>query len=375
MNNTTHTSTDDGKGISPGGRRFVVIWSIGLLVLLVSVGIFTVSLEYENKAASVARHRERIDPDLAEPRVGADVSMPEHVQPVKVFAGVYLDRIVELSIKDVGWRADFYVWFSWKGNAVNPGENFQIVDGTIESKEKANEYTNGDEHYALYRVVAHITKFFDVSRFPCDDHLMTIDFENPTYQRDSMLFVADAKASSISSRVKVQGYRIYEMAVVEKPHAYKTTRGDPRLAADSKAIYSQLRMGIWISRDGWGFFFKMFLGLFVAVAIAMLAFFIKPTDVDPRFGLGVGALFAAVANTYITSTLLPETGTMALTDVVNGIGILTVFLTLVQSTISLYIYDIQENEALSRVFDKVSFVIIFTGYIVINVALPLAAAL
>lgn len=165
------------------------------------------------------------------------------------------------------------------------------------------------------------------------------------------------------------------MAVVEKPHSYKTTRGDPRMNENSKAVYSQLRMGIWITRDGWGFFFKMFLALFVAVAIAMLVFFIKPTDVDPRFGLGVGALFAGVANSYITSSLLPETGMLALTDIVNGIGILVIFLTLVQSTISLYIYDIRENEPLSRVFDKVSFVIIFAAYVIINVALPLAASL
>lgn len=45
----------------------------------------------------------------------------------------------------------------------------------------------------------------------------------------------------------------------------------------------------------------------------MLAFFIKPTDVDQRFGLGVGALFAAIANTYITSSLVPEVEELSVT--------------------------------------------------------------
>jgi hypothetical protein len=117
----------------------------------------------------------------------------------------------------------------------------------------------------------------------------------------------------------------------------------------------------------------MFQGLWAAVAIAFLAFFIKPTDVDPRFGLGVGAFFAGVANAYIVSSLLPDSGAMSLADTVNGIGMGTIFATLVQSTISLYIYDIRGDVALSRLFDRISAVIFVTAYVAINVAVPWAA--
>jgi hypothetical protein len=51
-----------------------------------------------------------------------------------------------------------------------------------------------------------------------------------------------------------------------------------------------------------------------------------------------------------------------------------VLFTIVQSTISLYVLDTCENAALTRLFDRTSFVILFVGYVVLNLALPWAAS-
>jgi len=101
------------------------------------------------------------------------------------------------------------------------------VDGSIESKETADEFTSGDERYALSRVVARMTKFFDVSRFPRDDHVLTINIEAPASERGELLFVADHESSGVSSRVQMGGYSIYQQAVLEKPHAYRSTPATP----------------------------------------------------------------------------------------------------------------------------------------------------
>jgi hypothetical protein len=188
------------------------------------------------------------------------------------------------------------------------------------------------------------------------------------------VFLADRENSTISSRVRVPGYRIDGLVALEKPHAYKTGRGDPQIPPGTKTTYSQFRCGIKIGRPDFGLYVKMFQALFVACAIALLALFIKPTDVDPRFGLGVGALFAGVANSYVTGSLIPDTGTMTLADVVNGIGIAVILLSLVQSTISLYLFDRRGDEALSRQFDRLSFWILLIGDFSLNAGLMLAAA-
>jgi hypothetical protein len=294
--------------------------------------------------------------------------------PTEVRVGMYVDRIIDLSVKEGSWTVDFYLWFRWQGDSVKPSETFQVIDGSIESKDLEVEHSQGEEHYELHRVTAKITKPFDVARFPCDDHQLLINIENPKYLRHQLKFIADKENSSVSSRVKVSAYEIYGTEILEKPHSYKTTRGDPRLAPGTKSTYSQCRLAIGLKRATWGYYFKMFQSLYVAVLIAMLAMFVKPTNVDPRFGLGVGGLFAAVANSYITSSLIPDTGVMTVADIVNGIGITTVLLTVIQSTVSLYIFERLGAEALSRRLDHLSFAIFAAGYVLLNLLMPLAAS-
>jgi len=344
-------------------------------VILMAVGTTLVGMEYKNKKVTQLHYRERMDPLQTEPGLTpADTTSLKGVRPINVSTGIYVDRIEELSMRDLSWTVDFYIWFNWSDTLLRWADNFQVIDGSIVSKEKKDEYIQGTAHYVLYRIVARITSVFDEMRFPCDDHLLTICIEAPSYVRQKLVFTADSANSAISSRVKIPGYLIYRKGTVEKPHSYKTSRGDPRLNG-TKATFSQYRLGIWIKRDGWGFFLKMFLPLYVAVAVAILAFFIKPTDVDPRFGLGVGALFAAVANSYINSSMLPNTGVMSLADIISIIGTITILLTLIESTISLHLYDRKDKKMLSHRFDRLSFYVLLLGYIIFNISLLMAAAL
>jgi hypothetical protein len=364
-----------GDAITRGGRLFLVAWSVGLALLLAGAAWLAIVPVRNEALASTGRHRARMDPLAADPgATPPDLKLPPGACPTQVYAGIYVDRIVELSIKDASWTVDFYLWFRWRGDAVRPGEGIQVVDGWIESQQREEEHSQGDEQYERYRVVARITKPFSILRFPCDNHLLTINIENPRYGRHQVQFVPDQANSGVSSRVRVAAYAVRGAELIEKPHSYKTTRGDPRLTPGTKSTYSQCRLGIELRRDSWGFYFKMFQALYVAVTIAMLAMFVKPTNVDPRFGLGVGGLFAAVANSYVTSSLIPDTGVMTVADLVNGIGIGMILLTVVQSTVSLHLFERLGLEALSRRFDQVSFAVLASGYLAINIALPLAAS-
>lgn len=374
MNDEQNPTVDESEMVTPKERRKVWLWAAAIVVLFVIGTVFTSLIVYRNKADAAQRHKDRMNPEKGEGGTRPPAAaLPPGANPVRVRAGMYLDRITELSVKETKWTGDFYLWFRWTGSTVNPGENFLIVDGAIESKEKVDEYTSGDERYVLYRVVATTTKFFDVARFPRDDHILTISIESPAADRQALLFVPDTDSSAVSSRVRIPGYEVYRQLIVEKPHAYRSTHGNPRLAAGAERVHSQLRMGFWIRREGLGFYFKLFVALFVAVGIALLAFFIKPTDVDPRFGLGLGALAAVIVNTYVTSSLVPDTGVMTLADMLNQIAIVTIFISLAQSAISLYLYDRKDRKALSRLFDRVSFLTILPAYVVINLILPWAA--
>lgn len=352
------------------GRRFVLCWGLFLVAAFVVAGSWLVSCEWHHSREAGARHRAQMDPALPDPGLTApEPTNPPEARPVIVTVGAYVERIIAISVKDFEWKVEFYVWFRWEGDQVQMENNFEIVGGTIESAKKQRELVKDGKHYELYLVVAQITKLFDVSRFPCDDHLLSINIETPGWLRKDLLFQADSEGSATSSRLRIPGYVVSGFTTIEKPHSYKSGRGDPRSPPGAMTTHSQFRCGISIRRPDVGLYIKMFQSLFVACAIALLALFIKPTDVDPRFGLGVGALFAGVANSYITSSLIPDTGEMTLADTVNGVTVAMILVSLVESTISLYLYDRKELQTLSRLFDKVSFWILLVGYFVLNVAL------
>jgi len=368
-------SNEDKPEISPQQPGLLIpLWSAGLILMSVIAGWYLVTSASQARLEAAARHAARIEAsDSSNGAISPNDSHGPKGAEVKV--GAYVDRIVEVSVKETSWTADFFLWFVWRGKEFNPGETFRVVDGEVSKKEKIKEEVLADGSiYALYQVEAKVTKFFDVTRFPADDHVLTLRIEDAKNNETKLHFVPDSATSGISSRARVPGYRTGPFTVVVQSHAYKSTHGDPRLPAGYQVKYSQFIYGIPIARDGAGFYLKLFQGLFAAVAIAILAFFIKPTDVDPRFGLGVGAFFAAIANCYITSSLLPDTSQASLADTVNSVAIFAIFLTLVQSTISLYIYDLQDNPPLARRFDRASALIVPPAYAVINLLIYRAAA-
>ncbi len=369
-------SSIDAEG--PMNRDEEQLWfrngTILLIVFFVLCGGGLAWSQWRVKRADRLAMRSWLSPNEPDPAVTA-AEIVDTQDATQVSVGIYLERIPSLSMKEMVWTVVFDVWFRWRGPSSSPAENLVVVNGSIESKERQAEHHDGEDHYERYQMEAKITKSFSTKQFPLDEHLLLLALENGESVRQRMVFVPDTENSNTSSRVVVPGYVLSNWSLIEKPHSYKSTRGDPRLISPSKSTFSQIRFGLNLGRSGWGLYLKMFQALYVAVAIAFLSCFIKPTYVDPRFGLGVGALFAAVTNFYLVNSFVPDTGELALADVVNLLGTLTILVTLVESTFSLYLYDICGEQDLSKRLDRMSFKVMLGGFLSANLALILAAAL
>ncbi len=361
------------SSLTQSERKFLIVWGTLLTLFFLIMGAFSLTKIYYLKSESNSRHVARLSSDTFENNQTAfERSLPEGSHPIKVQGGVYLDHIASISIADNTWSPVFYLWFKWTDDTINPGNNFNIIEGEILSKEKLKEFHKNGEHYEKFLVKAQITKYFNSLRFPVDDHVLTIVIEDGNLAWKDLEYIPDIDNSNISSRVKMPGFGFIKHNVFMKPHTYKTNFGDPQLTNKSNhATFSQLIFGLSIARDGFGFYFKIFIGLFAAVSISLLVFFIKPTDVDPRFGLGVGGFFGAIANALLSISFVADNGSLSLLDIVNNVAMITIFLTLVASTISLYIFDIKGRVRLSDLFDQVSFYIISIGYTLINVFIPI----
>lgn len=344
----------------------VPAYAIGAAMVVLFAGLFVTCQQAGVKEEARTRHSARLAGDYTPPAADGQPG------PRAVTVGFYVDRIPALAFADAAWTVDFYVWFKWKGDGLDPGAHYQVVDGELNANEVVKRVDDGADHYELRRATATITKVFDISRFPNDDHVLTIAIEDGEKDTSELAYVADTEGSSVSSRIKVTGYAPGKGTILVKDHAYKTTRGDPTLEGKPKAIHSQAVFAVPLHRPDWGLFLKLFLTLYVAVGVSMLVFFIKPTDVDARFGLSVGALFAVMANAYVIQGAVPSASGLSMADLVTGMATLTLLLTLGQSTIALTMCH-RGYEDLADKFDRLTMIALTVAFAVVNVTIPMAA--
>lgn len=322
---------------------------------------------YNNTEQDLMNIANQINPDTVE----SGLTIEDYQDPataIKVTAGIYVDRVKSLSIKDNLWTVDFYIWFKWNDGNVNPGDSFQVIDGTVDPKDikLIKNGVVGNENYALYKVTATITKKFDMNRFPVDDQFLTINIQDTADQRDKIIFVPDQEGSSVGPNVNTPGYGINGFNMTEKPFSFNSTMGDPTV---SSATFSQLRTGILLSREDNSVLFVSLIGIFVAVLAALSSLFIM--SFQGRFSMEGASMFVLITNMIFISNLVP-TGVITVGHYVAALGFFIVAMCLVESSISIH-YHKNGEEALARRLDLVTAPILAVGFIVTVIAMIWAA--
>ncbi|CAA7611826.1 conserved membrane hypothetical protein [Candidatus Terasakiella magnetica] len=364
------------NSLSPEKKKIILA---AILTVFASYAILiyvSASALFANKTHADMNHAARMSQTASEPGKTAPDSLPTEGTFSTVTVGTYIDNIDTFSIRDSSWSANFYVWFSWTGSkSLDPGGKLVIVDGTINKKELMEEYHgdgDGGPHYQKYRISAKLLKFFDTSRVPIEGHMLNIYLEDGARDATKLRYIAD-KTSNISSRANIHGYTITRHSNVVKPHTYRSSYGDPRLSVDDKKTYTQYIVGVEIKRSNMGVYGKIFLSLFAALALALSNFFVKPSDVGPRFSLPTAAYFGAVANSYVANSILPPSGSFGLVDYVAAFGMGTIFLTIALSLLSNFIFVKKDDKALALVMDRVMFVTVGLCCIAANIIIPWSA--
>jgi hypothetical protein len=289
---------------------------------------------------------------------------------VRAYVGIYVNQIPSIGLRENEFVVDFWIWFRWRSDDLDPMATFEVANGRIDAKGEAFRKELPEGHYAATRVTATITKFWDVSRFPLDNHVLEILIEDGDGEIDALVYVPDMENSGVSPQVRAPGYVVRQGTATVSEQRYQTNYGDTSLSTNNESVYSRFVFAVPLEREGWGYFAKLFFGLFVATAIALTSFFIKPTEVDPRFGLSVGAIFAAVASEYVVSRVLPDTNVLTMADRLHILAFACIFITILESTYSLHLYSSGDEAKIrrSKRLDRASFLVLATAYIAGSVA-------
>ena len=311
---------------------------ISIFVVILFSGLyFTVKTTYAIKEMSVlvsTNMSNTMDPKAPDPGKTQSETLEIPVNSKKVYIGTYLERVENLDIKESSWTYEFYLWFKWKSNEVDfLGDKdlaqkkelpFTIVNGEILKCDLVEKYSDKktNTQYVQYFVKAKNTQFFDVSLYPIDKHDLIIPIEHKWLDRTRIYFEPDKIDSKVSSRVMVNGYEMSkDIRLIEKSHAYKSARGNPKFTSGYKIDFSQFRMSFGIHKGGLSVILKLFLILYVAVFVT----FIAPFSSDPS-RYTVGALFTAAGANYILSSKLPATNIYSLAELINAFCVVIIII-------------------------------------------------
>lgn len=283
--------------------------------------------------------------------------------PTKVQVGAYVLRVANISQKEGSFDVDMWLWFRWKGSDLKPYETFEIANGKIESRSDAVVTDDGGYSYTSVRIQATVFHDYDVRRFPLDNHVVTVEIEDQNADSSALQYVVD-EGTALDPGVKAPGWVVRLLAARSENHTYPTNYG-MRSSGVSSSEYSRFILPISIDRTSAGMLFKGFWIAALSVVLSLLAFRIKPTDLDARFGLGVGSIFAASANAFVIADSLPATTAITLAEQINFLAIGTIFLSVFVSVASLRLCYRGKEKASERL-DLWALVLIGGGYAAVN---------
>lgn len=256
--------------------------------------------------------------------------------PDTVDVGAYVISVHDINFHGKEYTARFWLWFVYDNPEFDFSRQLDIPNAkSIDAPEIITDSIRG-KAWTIMKMKSTMKESWNVIDFPFDQQHLKIQIENTLFDNRSLIFRPDVKGSKFDEEEAIDGWTIKNFRVSNASNDYQTGFGDTQLAGQ---VFSSFLIEMDIERNAWGLFMKIFIGMYIAFMIAMISFVPHPSEFEPRFGLPVGGLFAAVGNKYIIDSLLPESSTFTLVDTLHALTFFAIFGILVVSAICVRLYD------------------------------------
>jgi hypothetical protein len=293
--------------------------------------------------------------------------------PDTVKVGSYILSLHDINFHDKEYTMRFWLWFLYNNENFDFTTQVEVPNAkSLEQPEVLIDTING-KTWVLMKMKSVMKQSWNVNDYPFDEQYITVSIENTMYDKNWLVYEVDSIGSNFAPTMNVDGWRIKDFRVARGTNEYNTAFGDPR-AISSKSIYDSFNIYMTLERNAMGLFMKIFLGMYIAFFIGSISFFIEIKEIESRFALPVGGLFAAVGNKYIIDSLLPETSDYTLVDTLHSITFLFIFFTIFLNAYCVKLYTEKEFRKAIGLNHNGSRIMII-GYIILNIFFVMMAAL
>ncbi len=289
-----------------------------------------------------------------------------------VKVGAFIISIHDINFHDKEYIARFWLWFTYDYNKeLDFSKELDIPNAKDIVIDQVLSDTIDGKIWVQLKMKCTMKEEWRVHNFPFDEQHLKINIEDSNRDITTLVFVADSEDSRLSPNEGLTGWVMDSFKVEASQSPYDTPFGDPRPEVKGQT-YSSIIISMDIDREATGLFLKLFLGMYFAFLIAMVSFFSETNEVESRFGLPVGGLFAAVGNKYIIDSVLPESSQFSLVDILHSLTFFSIFSVLLISAIALKLHNKDRIDKAHKV-NNVGAIAVIVGYIIANVYYILTA--
>lgn len=298
-----------------------------------------------------------------------------------VKVGLFITNLYDIDLSSNQYNVQYWLWFLHGHEDYEPLKRTEVVNAKSQSSrsgyrsEVENVYWDSVNHRAV------INQEWDVSHYPFDRQVLSIQLEDIEETTENLRYVADVEGSRMAEGIVPDGWELTDFSVSSSSTRYQTAFGDPQVSHNSESEFSRITARITLKRDGWRLFATTFLGFFVATVLCLLVFLINmlprahsAIPLQPRITMTLGSLFAAVGSIYGIADTLPYTTAFTLADslqytTLGGAALATI------GSVTADVLAKQEKMALLATLGKVFFAIYLVFHVVLNATLLTYSAL
>ncbi len=295
----------------------------------------------------------------------------ELTQPTKVYFFIFVLDIDEIDGAAQGFTANFFVMVRWLDSRLadpssagirkvpideiwNPGILVANQQGIIRtSLPEVAEVTPGGMVTYRQRYVGPLSQPLDLSKFPLDQHIFTIQMIAVGHEPDDLEFLPDTisrgrapiHGGGISDELSLPDWEILTSAALS--HSYEPI---PAIYVDGFAFQFTAK------RNFPYYLFQVIVPLAVVVGMSWAAFWIDPSQTGAQIGVATSAILSLIAFKFVLSGLLPKLPYMTRMDYFMLGSTLLVFFAMGE-VVTTSMLSHKGRVVLARRFDNVSRVV------------------
>ena len=223
--------------------------------------------------------------------------------PDTVSVGIYITSVHDIDFREKQYSINLWLWLKYK----NPDFDFSKYLEVPMAKSFEKSYYMVDtledgRIYMLMKLQCVMKDAWKIQNFPFDHQKLRFTIENSQFGSDQLVFAEDT-AGQHYSRWTTSGWTIVpdSFRILVGIKKYETAFGDPTFA-EPHSEFSNFKVQILLERESWGLFFKLFIGMYISFLLSYVCFFIHNENIESRFSLSVGSLFAVIGNKYIVDS-------------------------------------------------------------------------